>query len=546
MSRPAVTAALDALFQPFARSDAPGLVVGIAHRGQLLYRRAFGLASVEHGVANSVHTRMRIGSVSKHFTALAVLLLAEEGRLDLEGGISRWLPELRAPGPEPTLRQLLTHTGGLRDSLDLSLIASGLVLRPAGDALAAMVRQREANFPPGQRMVYSNGGYHLLSLALERAEGRPFEAVMRERVFEPLGLHDTRCVPSDFELVPGLATLHLPAAAGGWRRGMFPSDEVKGEGGMVSTVDDMLRWLAHLREPHLLGRPASWALMMQPTTLANGRSVPYGFGLQLEPLRGLPAWQHGGTVIGGSCHLLTLPSQALDLIVMANGAPGSLAELSARAAEAVLGEQAFPEPPERRPRTADQAGLVGTRYASRDGGMVLAFADADGSLAVRLHQSPPLPLAEDAGAWVLPFSRSVTGPYHLAPPAGVPEAIELDDAGAVLQLQRLPAEAPPLAQAGAALCGRYRSDDLDADARIAFDGEALVLHIASGFGPHRLELSAWSDDLFTWTHTGALAGLGGTLTVAQDAGCVTGLRLNTLRTRGLTFQRVDEPEKVTM
>lgn len=542
MSNTSLTPTLDALFQPFNRSDAPGLVVGIAREGRVLYRRAFGLASIEHGVANTVHTRMRIGSVSKHFTALAVLLLVQEGRLDLDAGIRAWLPELTRLPHEPTLRQLLTHTGGLRDSLDLSLIASGLAVRPVGDALAAIARQREANFAPGRRMVYNNGGYHLLSLVIERVAGRPFEQALQDLVFQPLGLYDTVAVPSDFDLLPGLAALHVPQPGGGWRRGMFPSEEVRGEGSIVSTVDDMLRWSAHLRQPHRLGHPASWAQMLQPARLANGRTCPYGFGLQLEALRGLPVLQHGGTVIGGSCHLLTVPSHGLDVIVMANGAPGSLAELAARAAQAVLGEAAFPEPPEPRPRSSDHAPLLGTHYASDDGGMVLAFADADGSLAVRLHQSPPLPLVQEAGALCLPFSRSVTGPYRLAQPAGVPEAIELDDTGEVLRLHRLPAEAPPLAAVGAALCGRYRSDDLDADACVAFDGDTLVLRIASAHGPNRLELAALSRELFTWTHTGALAGLGGTLAVERGAGRVTRLRLNTLRTRGLGLQRVDERE----
>jgi hypothetical protein len=436
----------------------------------------------------------------------------------------------------------MTHTSGLRDSLDLGFLAAGLALRPPGDTLAALARQQGVNFAPGEKMIYSNGGYHLLSLVMARAGGMPFEQWLQQRVFEPLGLHDTRAIPSDFELHPGVATLHLPQADGRWRRGMFPSEEVRGEGSIVSTVDDMLRWLAHLREPTRLGRPSSWAQLRAATRLAHGRLVPYGFGLQLEPLRGLAVLQHGGTVLGGSCHMLTVPGHALDVVLMANGAPGSLAELAGCIVEAVLGEPAFPAPPERRVPSAAHPGLHGARYATPEGDMVVGFADAGGSLALSLHNSPPLPLVEEGGALHLPFSRSVTGPYRLDVPSGgpAPEALELDDACGRLPLLRLPEAPPAVAEAGVPLLGRYRVPDLDAQAVIAFEGEALVLRIASPFGPNVLRLTPWAPDLFAWNPDGPLAAMGGTLAVARHQGRPGGLRLHTLRTRHLHFQRLDD------
>ena len=224
---------LDELFQPFARSDLPGLVVGVAQRGKTVYRRGLGLASVELGVANTPWTRMRIGSSSKHFTCLAALLLAEEGRLDLDVDVRRYLPELPELDGERTLRQMMTHSSGLRDYLDLSFIVGGLAVRPKGLALPAQVRQSEANFPAGEKMLYCNGGYHLLSIAIARASGMPFEAFMKQRIFAPLGMTNTDCAPSDLEIQRGMATLHVPlppALGGGYRRGIFPPRRSRARG----------------------------------------------------------------------------------------------------------------------------------------------------------------------------------------------------------------------------------------------------------------------------------------------------------------------------
>ncbi len=540
------SAALDALFAPFNRSDAPGMVVGVARHGRTLYRRAFGLASVEHGVANMPSTRMRIGSSSKHFAALAALLLAEDGLLDIDAGIGRYLPELpefSADGHAlPTLRQLMTHTGGMRDSLDVGFLASGLAIKPKGESMAVQVRQRDVNFAPGEKIVYNNGGYHMLSHAIARAAGMPFEHVLEERLFAPLQMRDTRSVPSDFEMLPGVASLHVPAGEGRWRRGMFPSEEVLGEGAIISTVDDMLRWLAHLRQPGTVGSAATWTQMLEPAQLNNGARTEYALGLLLDSWRGIKTIHHGGTVIGGTCQMLTVPDHGLDIILIANGAAASLADLANQVIESVLGEAAFGAPPDTPACAAQCAPLVGARYASPSGDMVVGFDDVGGELGLVVHNAPAIPMRRERGDLVLDFKRTVTGPYRIAGMAvladgAAPPTLQLEDAGAVYWLQQLET-APTLAQAGAALVGSYRVPDLGADATIAFEGEALLVRIAGEFGPNVLCLTACSADLFSWKFAGELAALGGTLCVERDAGGqVSGLRVHTLRTRHLHFRR---------
>lgn len=536
--------ALDTLFQSVNRSDAPGIVVGVAHKGRPVYRRAFGLASIEHGVANTPQTRMRIGSTSKHFASLAALLLVEEGKLDIDVGVRTYLPELPERAQEPTLRQFMTHTGGFRDSLDAGFLAAGLAIKPKGESLAVQVRQRDVNFAPGEKMIYNNGGYQMLSQVIERISGVTFEQFLKERIFEPLGMLDTISVQSDFEIHAGIATLHVLQPDGSYRRGMFPSEEVRGEGAIVSTIDDMLRWLAHLRGPHQVGSEDSWMQMLTPACLNNGLVCKYALGLQLEQYRGVDVIHHGGTVFGGTCQMLTVPAHALDIIIISNGASVGVSELANKVIEAMLGEEAFSLAPEKTAECADYMALVGARYVAPATGMVFGFEDANGKLGFVIHNSPPIPARAEEGALCLDFSRSVTGPYRVAVPplaadASAPQTLQLDDAGTLQTLERLPVP-PPLAEAGQALVGRYRVPDIAAQARIEFEGDALVVRISSEFGPNLLKLKALSADVFTWNFTGQLAALGGTLTVERSDGKVIGLRFDALRTRRMHFQRIQE------
>ena len=541
LDTPAVyTLALDALFAAVNRSDAPGLVVGVARHGVPVYRRAFGMASLEHGVANTVATRMRIGSTSKHFASLAALLLAEEGKFDLDAGVRSVFPQLADSGSEPTFRQLMNHTGGLRDCLDVGFIGAGLTIKPVGESLAVQARQRDVNFAPGEQQIYNNGGYQLLSLAIEKIAGMPFERFLQERIFAPLGMVDTVSVPSDFAIHPRMATMHVAQPDGSYRRGMFPSEEVRGEGAIVSTIDDMLVWLAHLRGPHRVGSDDSWAQLTTPARLNNGFVSNYALGLQIERYRGVKVIHHGGTVIGGTCQMLTVPDHGLDIIILANGAAASPSDLATRVIDTVLGEGALPLPVDAPALCADYQPLVGAVYASPSSNLVIGFGDAAGKLGLIVHHSPPIPLRVENGALCLDFSRIVTGPYRvamatLAEGELAPASITVIDGGSARRLERLP-PAPDVRAAAAPLLGHYDCPDLAAHAEIAFEGEQLVMRIASEFGPNRLILQALSTDLFGWKFSGALAALGGTLRIGQD-----GLRLDTLRTRRLHFVRSQAP-----
>lgn len=538
----AALAAIDALVAPFALSDAPGMVIGIAQHGRLLYRRAVGMASLEMGVANTPTTRMRIASTSKHFTAMAVLLLAEDGRLDVEDPVHKHLPEMpRLSANGPTLRHLLAHTSGWRGHDELWAIAHGLTFTPPGPGLPAMARQGELNFEPGTHMVYSNGGYHLLAKIVERVSGQSFNDFLKARLFGPLGMPDTFSVATDLDVVPGLAGLYMPAPGGGWQRGVYPC-ELDGGGSLVSTVDDMLRWQAHMRaSDKIVGSAKSWALLSEPTTLSSGSKVTYGFGLARHPYRGVEIVHHAGAVLGATSQMLSVPSHGLDIIVMVNGAAVAPSPLALKMVELLLGDALAP--PEVRPLASDFSALVGQRYHAPSTGSVLGFAEVAGKLAMSWQASPAQPMHQgDGKLWLglqdLPVNDLVLDASDIDPQRA-PDTLVLHEGGLPRRFERLAETAPDAASLADQLCGDYTSADLDATARMALVDGTLLLTVQGRHGQHVCALAPLSADVMTLTSTDpVLARMGkSVLNVERKAGRVVGLRLDTLRTRNIHLAR---------
>jgi D-aminopeptidase len=554
-STPTGLAAVDALLQPFNRGDAPGLIVGIARAGKTLYRRGVGLASIEQGVAMSPRTRVRIASTSKHFTALAVLLLAEDGKLHIDDLIYQHLPELPVLHEAgPTLRQLMQHTGGWRT--DLPAVAQGLALVPKADWTQPLSDRnrdpnRELNFEPGSRMIYSNTGYQLLARLIERLSGQRFEDFLRERIFTPLGMHDTESLTSDFEILPGLAMQYLalpPAAGSGLQRGIYPG-ELRGSGSLVSTVDDMLAWLAHLRSPvKTVGSAASWAQMIELPLLSTGLRLPYALGLMRHDYRGVEVIHHAGAVLGATSQMITVPGHALDIMIMANGAAVSTVGLGFQIIDALLGD-ALGAAVEHVP-AADHAAVLGLRYHAAETGAVVGFEDAGGKLALGWFGSRGLPLRRDGGDALLACEDIALNPVAVALDqlAGdsAPDSITISDGGHLLRCERLPDAPPTGASLAPAMTGRYRVPDLGTDAHINLEGDGdgaqLVMRLQGEHGRSAYRLLPLSTGVLLATPLDALfaaIGGGGIVNVEREreSDRVIGLRLDAPRLRRLRFVR---------
>ncbi|MFH0130524.1 serine hydrolase domain-containing protein [Variovorax sp. VaC1] len=538
----AALAAIDALVTPLNRSDAPGMVIGIARHGRLLYRRAVGMASLEMGVANTPTTRMRIASTSKHFTAMAVLLLAEDGLLDVDDAVQKHLPEMpQLSANGPTLRHLLTHTSGWRGHDELWAIAHGLTFTRPGPGLPSMARQSELNFEPGTQMVYSNGGYFLLAKIVERVSGQSFNDFLKARLFGPLGMPDTASVVSDLDVVPGLAGQYLPAPGGGWQRGVYPC-ELDGGGSLVSTVDDMLRWQAHMRSSEkIVGSARSWALLSEPTTLSSGSKVTYGFGLARHPYRGVEIVHHAGAVLGAQSQMLSVPAHGLDIIVMVNGAPVAPSPLALKVVELLLGDAL--EPHEVRPLASAFPTLIGQRYHAPSTGSLIGFADVGGKLGMSWQAGAPKPMHQGEGKlWLglqdLPVNDLVLDAGDIDPQRA-PDTLVLHEGGQPRRFERMGETVPDVATLAEQLCGDYTSADLDATAQMALVDGRLLLTVQGRHGQHACALTPVSADVMTLTSTDpVLSQMGNSLlNVERKAGRVVGLRLDTLRTRNIHLVR---------
>jgi len=533
--------ALDAVFEPFRQGDAPGFAIAATQHGRLRYRKALGLASVAQARANTQDTRMRIGSTAKQFTALAVLMLAEDGRLTVDDPVRLHLPELPAWADEATLRQLLHHTGSVACPVSDGFVTSGSALQPRGEVWRALQRSRTPSAPPGQRWLYSNGGYHLLSRVVERASGLSFAAFLKTRIFEPLGMHASDCVPSDLDITTGLADLHVARPGGGWRRGVFPNEELLGEGGIVSTADDMLRWLGHLRAPTLISA-ASRREWLERATLADGQRMPYAMGILHGQHRGLVTLMHAGGVVGGACQALSAPEVGIDVVVLSNGVQASVTQLALRVLELLAGVTEQPQAPTLPHARADAfAGLLGAAYHAPASGLHLRFEAVGELLGVSLFGNGAVPLRADAQGLYLPFEDVGLGPLRIALGEQWP-TLEVWEGAFRHDCVRLPGEESAPAAAAPALCGRYRCAEQEAEAHLHCSDDALLLEMHGPAGAQTMRLTPQGPTALTWRVADAVMPLVGTATVEYADCAVAALWLNAWSSRQLRFARVDQGE----
>jgi CubicO group peptidase (beta-lactamase class C family) len=492
------------------------------------------MASLEHAVANTPTTRMRIGSISKHFTCLLALLLAEDGKFDLDQPIRTYLPELTGPGGEPTPRQLMQHRGGSRCYLDLGFIGHGMSLPPLGTVLKAQVRQTGRNFAPGESMIYNNGGYNLVSIALERVGGAPFEAQLKARLFDPVGMPDTASVPTDHDIALGVATFHLPRRGGRWRRGMVWTDELRGEGAIISTVDDMLRWMAHLRTRDRFGSASTWAQLTERPKYADGRVGDYTLGLLLGKYRGLNIRHHSGGVSGGTAQMLQLPNDGLDVFLMANGARDAvLPRLSEQVVDIVLAGRVGPTA-EKIPAEEYKPWLGD--WWSPATRMVYSLIDQQGDLALSLAKAEVGAPFErrDGGRLVQPASG--LGEIELTPGPG--DALTIRFGPELEPYERLTATAADVAAFAGAAVGTYFSHDADATATIEAESGALTVRTSNGLGEVTAPLIPLSAGVGYTKPASLMAAFRTTITLELEGGRASGFTLCTGRTRNLQFRRL--------
>jgi len=309
--------ALPEFVAALAAGDEPGLAVGVYADGELAVAAAAGCAVPEHGVPVTERTAFDIASVSKHMTAACLLLLARDGHLDLDADIRAGLPELRLSRPV-TLRQCLTHTGGLRDYFALCDIAGIGVAGITEDRFMDLaVGQADLDFPPGSAFSYSNTGYALAAVLMRRLTGASLARFAAERVFGPLGMTATHFRDDVSLLVPGLAAGYVAAPRGTGFRRYDVTEEVVGDGAVVTTLADLAAWHAFMASGAVLGTDIRDGLLARQV-LTDGTRLGYALGLEAIDVGGNAAWWHSGSWAGYRAAAIYLPGLRAGVSVLAN------------------------------------------------------------------------------------------------------------------------------------------------------------------------------------------------------------------------------------
>ncbi len=308
---------VDSIFSSYDSRQSPGCAVAVTHSGAVSFAKGYGMADLQHGIPITPDTRFYIASISKQFTAMSIVLLAQDHRLSLDDPIQKWVPEVPSFGTTITLNQLLHHTSGLRDYFTL-LALSGW---PSDgqfteqEFLTLVSRQKSLNFQPGDEFLYSNTGYALLSIVVKRASGQSLRDFAASRIFGPLGMTHTEFRDDHTELIPQRALGYQPSGAG--YHMSEPELDLVGDGGVFSTVGDLAMWDANFRNPRVGGK-AAIDLMLEPGQLNDGETIPYGLGLTIGQFHGLKTISHGGSYGGYQGELLRFPDENLSVITLCN------------------------------------------------------------------------------------------------------------------------------------------------------------------------------------------------------------------------------------
>jgi CubicO group peptidase (beta-lactamase class C family) len=306
-------AKVDQVFERWNHSDTPGCAVGVAVNGEPVLIRAYGMANLEYGIRIRPDTIFESGSVAKQFTAAAIALLVQEGKLSIDDAVRLTLPEVPDFGPPVLIRHFLNHTSGLRSQwplLSLSGRETGLAVHTIDEILELVARMKELNFKPGDEYLYNNTGYTLLGVIVKRVSGKSLAEFSQERLFKPLGMTRTQWRDDFTKVVPDRAMAYRQNRDGGFSTSM-PFTNVYGNGGLLTTVGDLLLWNENLDTPRVGGE----ALVDQLQTrgrLNDGSEIEYAQGLVVTTYRGVREVSHGGSTAGYQTFLARFRRAPLD------------------------------------------------------------------------------------------------------------------------------------------------------------------------------------------------------------------------------------------
>ena len=529
----------DQLLSVYDGEDSPGAVVSVFRNGETVFQKAYGMANLTYGIPFEVDTKSNIGSTSKQFTAFAVMLLVERGELSLDDDVREHIPELPDLGETVTVRNLLSHTSGYREFLNL-LTMTGRRLDHGdfvdrAEVIDIIQSQPALQNSPGAEWNYNNSAFSLAAVIVERISGQDFHEFLAENLFEPLGMDGTMVRPSPEHIVEGSAMGYGPAEEGTFLelRDLWGA---AGAGSIYSTVGDLQKWVENYADPYV-GSAEIVQEMTTPFVLTDGEPTEYGLGLFIDEQRGLKRIHHGGADIAHRSMLAYYPEIGGGITTQSNHA-GFDSNLAFRLAEAFFEDAMEPEEEEAAtasdfdPATYDPEDFdefVGRYALDAAPDFILTFSREDETFYTQATGQQQLEIVPTSDTTFTLLAVEASVEFHRNDDGEV-DSLTLNQGGEQRATRLEDGEAwEPTVEDLAAFTGRYFSQEVETFFTVTLEEDHLVLQ------QRRLE-----DAELTPGATDNFSGGGLQVSFERDRnGQVIALYLANGRTRGVRFERVD-------
>jgi CubicO group peptidase (beta-lactamase class C family) len=313
--------AIDSLFSEWDQSDVPGCALGIVKDGNLIYTKGYGIGDLEHDIKIGPSSVFYIGSVSKQFVTFSILLLEEQGKIDLDDRIQKYLPDFPEYDAPLTIRHFIHHTSGVRDYLTLMYLKGRNYLdnTEVDEAYQLIKRQKELNFSPGEKYLYSNSCYFMLAMIVEKAAGQSLREFAHENIFQPLEMNNTLFYDDNTDLIKNRVFSYSKKADEDGFDNMIMRFDLVGSGGVYSSIEDLYLWDQNFYN-NKLGKGGQGIIdkMHEEGLLNNGESSGYAFALNNGTYKGLKTVSHGGALAGYRAQLMRFPDENFSVIILAN------------------------------------------------------------------------------------------------------------------------------------------------------------------------------------------------------------------------------------
>lgn len=349
--------AIDSLFLEWNKPDVPGGALGVIQDGKLIYSKGYGIADLEHDIEITPSSVFYIGSVSKQFVTFSILLLEEQGKLDLDHKIQKYLPDFPEYNAPLTIRHFIHHTSGVRDYLTLMYLKGRNYLdnTDEDEVYALIKRQEELNFTPGEKHLYSNSCYFMLAMIIEKAAGQSLKEFAYKNIFQPLGMKNTLFYDDNTDLIKNRVFSYSKKQNENGFNNLIMRFDLVGSGGVYSNIEDLFLWDQNFYNNKLgKGGQAIINKMHEEGLLNNGKSGGYAFALNNRTYKGLKMVNHGGSLAGYRTELMRFPDEKFSVILLANRGDANPTLTSLKIADILLKEK-FVEAPKTKEIKTDQS-----------------------------------------------------------------------------------------------------------------------------------------------------------------------------------------------